>query len=175
METQDIIWVIVNAEDTQEQANEDNAQGCREVCNVRIIEQADMMYPELRNQAVKLHKGDRIVMHQGGARSRGGQLLRAAGRLASEVRVLMPQDISKNSLLWQVTARWYKRWPHTVSSLHGQLYIEYDLEEPKVPQPSPRVIRPRPGDKFIPFHKNCLQHKRCRAYPELDAFWLSTT
>ena len=174
MDIEDTIWVVVNAEDTQEQANEVNARGCREVCDLRIQEQADMMYPELHNQAMQLCKDDRIVMHQGGARILGGQLLRAAGRVASVVRQLMPEDIDKYPRLWQVTARWYRKWSYNVSNLHGQLFIKYDLKEAKPPQPSPKVIRPRQGNKFIPLHKNCHRHVRCEAYSEVDAFWRRT-
>ncbi len=63
------IWVVVNAEDTQGKPNATNARGCYKLCNARVGAQADMLYKELSSQAVQLNEGDRIVMHQGGARS----------------------------------------------------------------------------------------------------------
>ena len=71
-----LIWIVVNAEDTQKQATVRNAEGCRELCDARIEAEADMLYAELCEQAKRLELGARIVMHQGGARSLGGQLLR---------------------------------------------------------------------------------------------------
>ena len=55
-DTSDIIWVIVNSEDTQGKANATNAQGCRELCEVRVDAQADMLYEQLSGQANELRQ-----------------------------------------------------------------------------------------------------------------------
>jgi hypothetical protein len=87
----DIIWIVVNAEDTQGKANAINAQGCRELCEARVDAQADMLYGGLLDQASRLGQGDRIVMHQGGARGSGGQRLLAAGYVRNNVQPLTPE------------------------------------------------------------------------------------
>ena len=88
-DTSDIIWVVVNSEDTQRRANAANAQGCRELCEARVDAQADMLYGRLFGQANELSEGDRIVMHQGGARPLGGQRLLAAGYVRSPIMPCM--------------------------------------------------------------------------------------
>ena len=168
---QDTIWVVVNAEDTQDQANTQNARGCAEVCSARVKHEADMMYATLCEQAHQLHDGDRIVMHQGGSRTLGGQLLVAAGRVKEEARLLTLDDIKRYPDLWEVTKRWYKYWPRTLQQLNGEQIIHYQLNEANSPADSPHSIHPRPGNKFMDLHPNCRLHKRCVAYPEVDAFW----
>ena len=170
-DTSDIIWVIVNSEDTQGKANATNAQGCRELCEARVDAQADMLYEQLSGQANELSEGDRIVMHQGGAKMLGGQRLFAAGYVRSNVQPLTPVHAHSLPILWEVTRRWYRNWPVTEADISGELIIFYDLKKAKSAFPSPAVIRPRPGDKFIPLHPDCKTHRRCVAYDQLNDFW----
>ncbi len=124
-DTSDIIWVIVNSEDTQGKANATNAQGCRELCEARVDAQADMLYEQLYGQANKLSEGDRIVMHQGGARKfgEGAQHLLAAGYVRSNVQPLTPEHAHSLPRLWEVTRRWYTNWPVTEANISGELII----------------------------------------------------
>jgi hypothetical protein len=169
------IWIVVNAEDTEEQATPRNAQGCMKLCDARIEAEADMLYAELCEQAKQLEPGAMIVMHQGGRRRWGGQLLKAAGWVKSKARTLTEDDAKHYERLWSTTSRWYNHWPATVAELKGEQIIFYELERKIPPQPSPPSIRPRSGDKFIPLHPNCTAHKRCSAYAQVDTFWQSVT
>jgi len=174
MTDQDTIWIVINAEDTQGRANNVNAAGCKTVCDARIDAKADMMYPTLHAQAALRREGDRIVMHQGGARGLGGQLLTGAGWVSSRVRTLTSEYVATHQHLWEVTATWYRHWPASPDHLHGELIIDYKLQRAESPQSSPKAIRPRQGAKFIPLHKNCRAHTQCSAYNEVDAFWHKT-
>lgn len=171
MTSRDTIWVVVNAEDTERSATPKNAQGCRELCDARIEAQADMLYKELCGQAEQLQVGDMVVMHQGGGRPLGGQLLRAAGRVGRGVRVLRAEDADRWPRLWVVTRKWHGRWPATPSGLSGEQIIEYEFGSTPPPEASPFGIRPRPGNKFLPLHPACTRHTRCSAYDEVHAFW----
>ena len=119
---------MINAEDTEDQPTLRNLQGCREVCNARIEAQADMLYARLRLKAWELEPGAMIVMHQGGDRKLGGQLLRAAGRVETKARALTADDANRFPGLWRATQTWYKRWPTTVDELSGEQIILYELK-----------------------------------------------
>lgn len=167
----DIIWIVVSAEDTQGKSNKVNATGCREICEARIDAQADMLYGDLFTQAKELEKGTRIIMHQGGARRLGGQLLRAAGRVRTPVQHLTAEHAQKYASLWETTKKWYKRWPRKPQDVSSERIIFYKLKKDDRDYKSPTSIRPMRGDKFIPLHPHCDKHKRCDAYEELDSFW----
>lgn len=173
MADKDTIWVVVNAEDTQSQATTENARGCRELCHVRTESGIDMMYLRLHKQGAQLSKDDRIVMHQGGARRLGGQLLVAAGYISEQMRLLTAEDANHFSHLWEVTRRWYRRWPHRPEDIDGELIIFYRLILAESPMPSPIAIRPRRGNKFMPIHPNCKLHRICEVYDEVDKWWRS--
>ncbi|MFC2068695.1 hypothetical protein ACFLTP_06780 [Chloroflexota bacterium] len=142
---QDTIWVVINTEDTQGQANTQNVLVCAEVCSARIKHEADMMYATLCEQAHQLHNGDRIVMHQDGSRTLGGQFLVAAGHVNERARLPTLDDIKRYPNLWEVTKCWYKYWPRTIEQLNGEQIIHYQLNEVNSPADSPHSIRPRPG------------------------------
>jgi hypothetical protein len=169
------IWIIVNAEDTEQQATRRNALGCKELCNARIQAEADMLYKGLCEQASRLKSGDRIVMHQGGKRDLGGQLLRAAGWVKSGPRILTMDDVKSYQKLWDATKSWYRDWPTTLAKISGEQIIFYELKESSSPQSSPTSIRPMPEDKFIPIHPKCTIHKRCSSYAQVDIFWRKVT
>jgi len=168
MEDRDTIWVVVNAEGTQKTPNRVNAYGCKEICDARVEAGADMLYPELAEDAAQLREHDRIVVLQGGSRAWGGQLLVAAGRVKEAARGLTDKDTSDYPRLWCLTRLWYPDFPRIPVHVKGELIILYDLERAKAPLRSPRGIRPRPGDKFIAFHPDGGGE-----YDELDQAWVS--
>ena len=165
------IWIVVNAEDTQGIPNRINAKGCRELCEARIDAQADMLYGKLLKQAKKLENGARIIMHQGGRRECGGQLLRAAGRVSSPVQNLTAEHVQKYLPLWETTQKWYNRWSRTSQDILNELIIFYKLRKANRDYESPTCVRPMPGNKFIQLHLNCHKHNRCDAYEKLDSWW----
>lgn len=168
---EDVIWIVVNAEDTQGKANEINAQGARELAAARIAAGADMLYTELCAQAAQLKTGDRIVMYQGGARGLGGQLLVACGRVSAPVVPLTQAHVGNFLPLWQATVKWYRRFPATPEAINGERIIFYNLKKFYPPEPSPQEIRPRQGNKFLDLHPNCTLHKRCTVYKQIDTLW----
>lgn len=168
---EDVIWIVVNAEDTQGVPNEVNAQGALELVTARIAADADMLYRELCEQAMQLKRGDRIVMHQGGARRLGGQGLVACGTVSAPVVPLTQAHVNRFPRLWETTKKWYKRWPATPAAISGEQIIFYELKGIRPPAPSPEEIRPRPGDKFLALHPNCALHKRCTTYKQIDTLW----
>jgi len=169
----DVIWIIVNAEDTQGIANEANARGCRELCAARVDAQADMLYGELLEQAEQMREGARIIMHQGGARRFGGQLLLAAGRVRFPVQSLTADHVQSFPHLWEATKIWYSRWPATQQDITHELIIFYNLTKADPAYRSPTAIRPMSGNKFMPLHPNCRipNHKQCVTYEQLDSWW----
>ena len=173
MTVEHVIYVVVNAEDTQGVPNLANALGGRDVCDAHIAAQADMMYASLCQQAEQLDPGARIVMHQGGGRNFRLQLgsgrLVAAGRIKSKVRPLTAADAANYPGLWAVTSRWYKKWPGTPGGISGEQIIFYDLKKAKAAMPTP--ITPMRGNKFIALHPNCTLHHRCSAYAHVRAWW----
>jgi len=171
-----VIWVVLNSEDTQGKANLENARGCRAVCEARIVAQADMLYGSLYEQAKQLHPGDRIVMHQGGGKQFGMRAahLVAAGVVEEEVRYLTAQIAHAYPTLWDITKRWYKRFPATPVGITNELFIRYRLKRARQPLPRPVAIRPRNvrgKNKFIPLHPHCMLHPECSAYAALDSWW----
>lgn len=173
--SQSVIWVVLNSEDTQGEANPVNAEGCKAVCDARIEAQADMLYGSLREQARYLRKGDRIVMHQGGGAQfgRGAAHFVAAGIVEEGVQPLTSLIVHSYPTLWDVTKHWYKHWPATPSQIEDELFIKYRLRRAAHYMPRPKAIRPRPGakSKFIPLHPDCVAHPECSVYTEVDAWW----
>ena len=170
----DIIWIVVNAEDIQGLANQTNAIGCRELCESRVDAQADMLYGNLFEQAMQLKEGARIIMHQGGARCLGGQKLLAAGLVKVPVQPLTREHVRDYRHLWEVTQRWYRRWPAELQDITNELIIFYNLTKADPAYSSPHAIRSRPGNKFIPLHPNCNRHNACAVYDQIDAWWHKT-
>jgi hypothetical protein len=171
-----VIWVVLNSEDTQGKANSQNAEGCKAVCNARIAAQADMLYGSLYKQAARLRPGDRIVMHQGGGKQfgMGAAHLVATGVVEEQVQQLTAQIARSDPTLWDVTKQWYTRWPATPKEITSELFIRYRLKRARQPLPRPAAIRPRNvrgKNKFIPLHPLCTLHPECSAYTEVDAWW----
>ncbi len=176
MVDESVIWVVLNSEDTQGKANLENAMGCKAVCDARIAAQADMLYGSLYKQAKQLRPGDRIVMHQGGGKhfGMGAAHLVAAGVVVEGARQLTAQIANAYSTLWDITKRWYTRWPATPAGITNELFIRYGLKKARQPLPRPVAIRPRNvrgKNKFIPLHPHCTFHSECSAYATVDVWW----
>lgn len=176
MPDESVIWVVLNSEDTQGKANSENARGCKAVCDARIAAQADMLYGSLYEQAKQLRPGDRIVMHQGGGKrfGMGAAHLVAAGVVEEGVQHLTAQIAHAYPTLWDITKRWYTRFPATPAGITNELFIRYRLKRADTPLPRPVAIRPRNvrgKNKFIPLHPHCTLHTECSAYAAVDAWW----
>ena len=176
MADESVIWVVLNTEDTQRKANLENARGCRAVCDARIAAQADMLYGSLYEQAKRLCPGDRIVMHQGGGKQfgTGAAHLVAAGVVEEGAKQLTTQIANAYPSLWDITKRWYTRWPATPAGITNELFIRYRLKRARQSLPRPVAIRPRNvrgRNKFIPLHPHCTLHPECSAYAAVDAWW----
>jgi len=176
MADKNVIWVVLNSEDTQRKANLENARGCKAVCDARISVQADMLYGSLYEQVKRLRPGDRIVMHQGGGKQFGvgAAHLVAAGVVEQGVQPLTVQIAHAYPTLWDITKRWYTRWPATPAGITNELFIRYRLKRAGQPLPRPVAIRPRNvrgKNKFIPLHPHCTLDPECSAYAVVDTWW----
>ena len=175
------IWAVVNAGGNsreKEEPDDFNAEACFKLTEQRFRDQADILAQGFipskgpRSQALKLRKGGRIAMLQGGgkqwrARYGSGEFM-ACGRIRGEVRPFREQDEIDFSAQCCLVRKYYP--PHKPENELAGIILYY-LHRAKRRLPKEDVhVRPMRGQKFIEvspthpgyYHLNKWWNENCR-------------
>jgi hypothetical protein len=141
----------------------------RPLVNERFRVGADMMYIRRFGQAMRLAKGDRVVINFGGpsGSDRHAGYIIQAGCVKEVARHLREQDRQDFALLLKLTCEMFPHFQTEPGLFERQGIIRYDLFNPPPDvQPLPRPFPPpMPGMNFIPLLPGDPE------YSQLDRWW----
>lgn len=159
----DSIFIVVNA--AGEVPSDKNAKDGERLTKQRVKTGVDILAHKRFSAAKKRKQGDRIVMHQGGAKTfrykypNAGHLV-AAGRIKAEARELTDKDKQDYREDYDLTVDCFAK------VFGGIIFYEFPKGMAKQPLSKEDVpYLPRRGNSFIEIKPNDAR------YPILDAWW----
>ena len=157
-----VIWVVIYARPKPDVR-------LRPLVDERLRVGADMMYIRRFQDAKKMAKGDRLVIHFGGPKGSDpwAQHLVQAGCVKEPARNLNQRDVQEFRTLLDLTCKMFPDFQTAQGLLERQGIIFYQLFNPPpgiriLPRPYPQ---PRAGDNFKHFLPEDPE------YPQIDAWW----